>query len=199
MKFFTKIMLLSLVLALVNCERKPTMEEFTDSFPDYRLIKRFSKRLNQETGITLYCYGRNQFKSEKQIRRYGKNTFDISYLCKKNKDTVIPLEEARCTLVSIAESLLEEINSDLDVRPILDVYPQTYDWIELCIHFEDENNVDLKNGGISIIYFRRGEIRYETIENPEGKPSKRRVSTDYKEPYEKALEIVKEQGCLQHY
>jgi hypothetical protein len=195
MKFCIRTMLLPLVLFSIGCEPKTT----TDSFPDYRLIKRFSKRLNKEAGAVLYCYGTSPHQSEWDIQRYGKSTFDVTYFFIKSQKDLVSLEEARCTLVSVAESFLEEINTDPEVKPSLDVYPLTYDWIKLYINFKDENKADLENGGISIIYFSGGRIRYETVEDPEGKPSKRRISTYYEEPYEKALEIVKEQGCLKDY
>jgi hypothetical protein len=199
MKFFVRAVLLFIVLGSIGCEQKTTMDSYTDSFPDYRLIKRFSKRLNQETGAVLYSYGTSPHQSEWDIQRYGKEAFSVTYLFEKNKNEVVSLEEARCTLVSVAESFLEEINTDPEVRPDLDVYPLTYDWINMYVHFVDKNNANLENGGVSVIYFSGGRIRYETVEDPEGKPSKRRISTYYEEPYEKALEIVKEQGCLKDY
>ena len=87
-----------------------------------------------------------------------------NYNVYKTQKDIVSLEEAQRLLVSVAEGLLEEINSNLTVRPHLDVYPMISDLISIRIDFEDENHITLGNGGVSEIYFANGKIKYERHE-----------------------------------
>lgn len=174
--------------------------DISKKVPEFRLIKRFSNKINKETGLVLFCYGINNSLPKNYQIKNGTANFSVSYKLYRTQKDIISLEDARCLLISVAESFLEEINSDPEIRNDLDVYPFRNDRIGISIVFVDENDVNLGNGGISDIYFSHGKItyeRYEILKYEKPIPSGKHF-TVLKETYPEALDIVKKSGCLKN-
>lgn len=169
------------------------------NMPEYKLIKRFSKRIKKSDGIYLYCYGINALHPVPEDHIEGKiSDFSVSYEIYKKRTDSVSLDSARCLVVSIAESFLKEINSDPKIKNELSKYPLPSDRIHVILHFRDENDVELGNEGISSVFLERDKIEYERYEIREYTPPipVGRHFTVHEERYGKALEIVKNQGCL---
>ncbi len=167
--------------------------------PEYRLIKRFSTRIEKTGKIKLYCYGINTIHPTPTDHINGKiSDFYVSYEICKNQTDIISLGSARCLIVSIAESFLKEINSDPDIKTELDKYPLPSDRIRISVHFRDKNDIELGNEGISAIFLKADKIEYERYEIREYKPPTAigKHFMVHEESYGEALEIVKKQGCL---
>jgi hypothetical protein len=166
--------------------------------PEFRLIKRFSARLKSEEQIQLCSYGVNNGPKREGHLKNHISDFSVSYKLYKSLDDSISLDSARCLVVSIAEGLLGEINSDKELRGELDVFPFSNDRLDISLYFVDKNDVQLGSGGISKIYFDRGEIEYFRYEirkyTPPAPLGKSHLV--HTESYEQALAIVKSQGCL---
>ena len=193
MKYIKTSLLLCLIF-LCGCN-----ESHSEGYPRGNLIKRFSKRLNEETGAVLYRYASGPRQTEEEIERYGKESYILSYYFKKDQDDYVSLDEARCLLVSIVESFLKEVNADETVHEDLNVYPLTADWLYVSIYFKDENKINLGQG-ISFCSLWNDKIKYETFEIYEYSPTypvKGKYQYIHEESYQDALKIVKEQKCLQ--
>ena len=158
MTFFKCIMFFCLALS-VACSKRDASE----MLPEYRLINNFSKKLKEKTDLVLCCYGVNNYLPREYPFKNGLACFDADYTLTKTRYDTISLEEARCFLVSVVENFLQEINSNLEVRPLLDVYPFTSDFIRVCIYFKDENHINLGQG-ISRVFFSEGKLKYERYE-----------------------------------
>jgi len=158
-KFF---IVCSLVLSFSSCEKEQV--DISELCSEYKLIKVFSERIEPETGLVLRSYAINYNLPKGHQFKNGVGDFMASYTAYKTQQDVISLEEARRLIVSVAESLLQEINSNLTVRPKLDVYPMTSDLLTISINFKDENHIELGNGGVSRMYFSNGKINYERYE-----------------------------------
>jgi hypothetical protein len=193
MRFVKFVALIFLVLS-VSCSKR----DLSDIYPEYKLIKTFSKKIKTKTNLVLSCYGvNNNLPKEYQLKN-GLANFSVSYALVKTQKDTISLEEARSLLVSIAESFLQEINSSSEVRSLLDVYPFSSDLVSVYIYFRDENSIGLGNG-ISTIYFSRGKIEYKRYEISEYRsryPAIGKHFTVHEESYAEALDIVKKQGTM---
>jgi hypothetical protein len=174
--------------------------DISKKVPEFRLIKRFSSQLKNEQGLVLWCYGINDNDPDyyQRKRKNGVTNYSVDYALYKTQNDVVSLEEARCLLVSVVESFLNEINSDPEVRKNLDVYPFPSKLLTVGVSFVDENGWDRGNGGISGARLYEGKIRYERYEIYEYTPPAidGKHFDVHKESYEEALDIVKSQGCL---
>ncbi len=167
--------------------------------PEYKLIKRFSKRIEKSERIYLYAYGINAMHPIPEDHIQGKiSDFSVSYKIYKKRTDIISLESARCLIVSIAESFLKEINSDPEIKNELDKYPLPSDRIRISLQFRDQNDIELGNEGISYVYLNNKKIEYERYEIREYRPPTAigKHFVVHEESYGEALEIVKKQGCL---
>jgi hypothetical protein len=202
MKYIKFALIILQSLIHVNC----SSPDICDMFPDYGLIKTFSKRIKNETGLTLYSYGTRHGYTEDEKLKYGKENFMVSYFLHKKRVDTISIEEARCLLTSVAESFLREINNFPGIRDYVDVYPLPYDMIEVSIYFKDENNVDLGTE-LSCASLYKGKITYTHYEIKEYQKEFKIITRTKKltvgehfdiltENYTDALEMVKKQGCL---
>lgn len=190
---FIKIITIFILALFASCYRDVL------SMPEYKLIKRFSKRIEKSDGINLYSYGINALHPVPENHVEGKiSDFSVSYKIYKKRTDVVSLEEARCLIVSIAQSFLNEINSDSEIKNELDKHPLPSNRIRISIYFKDENRVELGNEGISYIILKEDKIKYERYEIREYTPPTPvgRHFVVHEEGYDKALEIVKNEGCL---
>ena len=158
-KFFISC---SFIFLVSSCKKENV--DISELCPEYKLIDKFSERIKPKTGLVLYCYAINYNLPYGYQFKNGVGDFMADYTAYKTQNDVISLEEARRLIVSVAEGLLQEINSNLIVRPDLDVYPMTNELLTISIKFKDENHIELGNGGVSRIYFSKGRIEYERYE-----------------------------------
>jgi hypothetical protein len=164
-------------------------------YPPYKLITRFSEKIKPETDLDLFAYGVNLDVPKNYQFKNGLADFSASYALRKTRQDEYSIEYARSLLVYLAENLLKEINNDPKVSPLLDVYPLSSDFIDIAIHFEDENKIDLGQG-VAIVYFSKGKIKYKGYEIYEYTglyPARGKHFTIREESYAEALDIVKEQ------
>lgn len=104
----------------------------------------------------------------------------------------IDRNEARKLIVEAVETYLKAINEDLDIRPFLINYPFTINNLKVVIFSTTAEGDNVYDPYISITRTWDNEIRYIT-DDPK---DKWHYKTEYVEPYEMALQIVKEQGLL---
>lgn len=96
-------------------------------------------------------------------------------------------------LVIVTEDLLDRYNQDNEIRPNLKNYPFTTENLWIGITVVDPNGIGIHNPGNSreylyAIYQFGGRVEYD-IKNDE----KLALQTVFKETYEEALNIVKNQ------
>ena len=193
MKFINSVVLLFLVASVFSCQNN----DISKTVPVFGVVKRFSGRIEKKTGLVLDCYGMNNWLPKDYKVKNGIANLDVTYRLRKTRPVTISLEEARCLLISVAESFLHEINSDLQIRKELDTYPLTQELLEITIYFVDENDVRLGTG-VSTVYFSEGHIKYKGYQILEYRKysSLGKDYTIHKESYAEALDIVKQQNCL---
>ena len=197
MKFIKFVILLFVVF--YSCSNRKTNE--LEMFPAYKLIKTFSKRIRPETDLVLYCYGVNYGLPKDYQYKNSVANFTTDYKLYKTQKDTISREHARELIVSLAESLLQEINSNPEVRPDLEVYPFTNELLSVTIYFIDENEIELGTG-ISSVHFRNGKLKYEHYEIYEytGRyPANGNHYKVHEETYVEALDIVQKQGALVYF
>lgn len=172
--------------------------DICEMVPEYKLLVEFSKKIKPGTDLVLTGYGINNHLPKDYEFVNGVANFKVTYSLYKTKNDEISLDQARILLVSVGEALLNEINNNLKIRPGLDVYPLTSDFIRIAIHFEDELKIDLGQG-VSEVYFSNGKLKYERYEirdYPNRYPATGKHYIIHEETYAEALEIVKKQGSL---
>src|SRR5438105_9222831 len=86
--------------------------------------------------------------------------FDASYKMKSKK--TVSLNEARCLVMSIAETYLKAINENEKIKNVLDEYPLNTDRLSFNIHFTDENEIALEHGIASVGCYKN-KLWYKTF------------------------------------
>lgn len=166
--------------------------------PEYRLINTFAEKIKPKTGLILRSYGvNNNLPKGYQFKNHVAN-FSASFKIIKTQEDIISIEDARFLMISILDGFLHEINSNLEVRDLLDFHPFTSNLINLTIYFEDKNGIDLGTG-ISTVYFFNGNLEYERYEIHEYRsryPSIGKHFKVHKESYQQALDLVNKQGGI---
>ncbi len=179
-----------LVFLVFSCTSRGGIRDY----PPYKLIIEFGEHIKPETGLVLSGYGVN-VGLPKDYKGRGIGNFRASFKLPKMRSDEISLDYARNLIVFLGERFLGEINSNSKVRPDLDFYPFTSDFIDITIHFKDENQIDLGQG-VALIYFRQGRIVYEGYKISEYTnrfPAIGKHFTIHEESYAEALDIVKKQ------
>jgi len=193
-------LILIFVVLIYSCTSKKDVNDPYQMTPPYKLINLFSRKIKPETSLILTSYAYNWCLPRDYQCTNGIGNFSASYRLPKSKNDEISLEYARNLIVFLAENLLQDINSNSEVRSHLDVYPFSSNLIHITIHFEDENRIDLGQG-VAIVYFSKGKIEYEgyKIDKYTGRyPADGKHYTIHKETYAEALDIVKKQGTLKY-
>lgn len=180
------------LIFLVSCNFTLNKE-----LPEFKLIKNFSAKVEKKLGLVLWSYGINSFLPPGCKPKNGIANFLIRYAMNLDENNLVSLERARCLIVSVSDDFIKEVNADIKVRKYLDEYPFAVNCVEMRINFVNHNNVALSNGGIEGITLSKGKIKYERYEihgyNPY--PLGKHFIV-HEESYTDALEIVKQQGCL---
>lgn len=193
-----KCLWLSLLILATACTHK--QKNIAEMFPDYKLINMFSQRIAPETGLVLTSYAINSFLPKDYKIVHGIGEFDASYKRRKGKMDNVSLEEARSLAVFVTENFLQEINSSMELRDRLDVYPFTSDRMHWSIYFEDENRIELGQG-VAHIFFAGGVIKYvgyHIYEYTDKFPACGEHYTLHEESYAEALDLVKKQNMQKH-
>ena len=164
-------------------------------FENISLLKSIQKKMKKKTNLELSMYGINIDKPKGYKFINGVANFYVDYNLYQNRETTISLETARILLVSVAEGLLQAINTNPKVIQDLDKFPFTSDLISISINIKDENKVPLGNG-VAYIYFLEGKIKYRGHEIYEYYSDMGKDYTIHEETYAEALESVKKSGEL---
>jgi hypothetical protein len=199
MKFTNPIVYFCLIIITFSCNNNTNNS--INSVPAYKLIQDFSKRIKPGTGLVLCSYGINNHLPKDYSYQNEVATFSVAYSLYKTQKDTISLEHARETAISLTESLLQEINSNPDIRNYLEIYPFTADRIDVTVRFKDEKKIELGTG-VSVVYYWNGKLEYERYEIHEYTghyPAKGEHFTIHKETYAEALDIVKQQGALVYF
>ncbi|MBS0624511.1 MAG: hypothetical protein JSS32_00500 [Verrucomicrobia bacterium] len=191
MNFF-KILLTLFATTLVSCHSPK------QGFSYFDFIASFTKKNEEKNKIKLSGCGINSFLPKEYKIKNGIANFNISFKSIRSQEDPVSLEKARRITVTLVEDLLNEINTNPQIRPYLDCFPMTIDHLQLSIWFWDENSISLGKG-ISDINFSKGEIdyfQYEIYEYSTTYPAVGRQSKFFKESYQEALEKVKGENAL---
>ena len=194
MKFTRFFIFIFCFFIISSCQNKNKKQG--EILPAYKLIKNFSEKIRPKTDLILRSYAVNYDLPKNYEYRNNIANFKTTYSISKDQKDTVSLKKAREIFVSLTESLLKEINANLEIRPDLEAYPCTRDSLEITIHFEDKNRVDLGQG-ISTVYFSKGKLTYEgyNIYEYTGQyPAHGKHFTIHEETYEEALNIVQESG-----
>jgi hypothetical protein len=197
--FVGSLFLASIAVCLVIAGSFRGSAAYTENmFPEYELINRFSEKIKDQTGLSLYLYAINQGLPKGYEHKNKVANIHVDFCLYKNRNESVTLEEARTLLVSVCEALMNEMNSDPVVSQRLDDCPATSKNIILSLFFKDENTVPL-GSGISHVYFFRGRVIYKQTEIIEYRMAGR--SSIYKsevlsETYEEARDTVIKNGSL---
>lgn len=99
------------------------------------------------------------------------------------KQDLLTVDETRILFVSKVEQLLEMINRHEAIRPYLQDYPADTKYIQFGIKFRTKDISIPDAPYVGYAYIRKGKIYYTSGEM---------MDLMYVEPYEKALQLVKE-------
>lgn len=110
-----------------------------------------------------------------------------AYLCFRLNGAV-DVEKARALYIEFVKNLLEQLNSDEQVRPYLETYPFTEKEISIQLTFYLKGNKRPSEQNIALVSMGSGVIRYNVFD-----PKLDNYRIVYTEPYNKALEIVRNQ------
>lgn len=105
---------------------------------------------------------------------------------------LVDIDKARRIYVDVAEGFIDEINQDKVIRPYLHDYPCTNLNINLIIDFTDISQKRPPKGYVAVVYVANGMIFYSTYDHVNDELVK-----VFKEPYEEALKIVREESKQQ--
>ena len=104
----------------------------------------------------------------------------------------VTIEEAREMIVTATERFLELINSDEKIRPYLKEYPFKPNRAEILLAFRNKDGKDFFDGTPVLVFQVNNKIFYRrAIPIDKNNPYASNLRNLYEEPYEKALEIVK--------
>lgn len=197
MKFINFIFINSILIFLLGCG-KSERKDISQAIPEYRLINEFSNKITNETGLVLCGYGVNNYLPKGYEYKNSVVNFNVSYNLKKTRFDTVTLDESRRLLVSVAEGLLKQVNSNQEIVPLLESYPLESDSLHITFFIQDENQIGL-GSGVSEVYFSGGMIkyrRYEIEKYSSTYPADGKHYTIHEETYDEALKIVKEQGNM---
>ena len=184
------------ILITFNSCNKKTPTQISELTPEYKLLTTFSDKIASKTGLVLSCYGINKNISKDYPSKKGVANFTVGYSLYKQRQNEISIHYARNLLLSLTRNLLNEINSNTQVKSHLDVSPLTANLLDITIHFKDENKIDLGQG-VSIVYFANGKIKYKgyNIYEYTGQyPAHGKHFTIHEETYEEAFNTLQESG-----
>ena len=182
------------VCLMFSCAKRQEVQPI----PEYGLLQEFSEQIKPQTDLILRGYGVNNYLPRGYNRTNHVANFCVTYSLSKTRNDQVSLDEARRMVVFVVENLLQAINSNPTIASRLEVVPCSSDRVNLRMHFEDENRVDLGQG-VASVYFSRGTIKYERHDLSKCTGA---LFTEgeyvlvLEEPYADALEIVKQQGGL---
>ena len=107
----------------------------------------------------------------------------LRFACHRN----VGIPEARRIFVKCVETTKEIINADMELQPYLVRYPFTEEETDIAISFYNKNDNFISDFGfLSLVFICNGKIIYDVYN-----PRTGFFKTVYKEPYEKALAILR--------
>ena len=118
-------------------------------------IKRHSKKLKKEKGISLALYGTSCAGPDKVYD--GKvHRIDVMYRIDKK----LKYEEARVLFYSVVDDFLAELNTNEKIRDCFYHYPVTYKDLYFILSFDYEDKGYLSRDDVSMISIYENEIMY---------------------------------------
>jgi hypothetical protein len=159
---------------------------------------KFARRIEKKEKFIFSSYGYNNSMQNAVYKPGHIANFDMIFRQIKPIEEVISIDKARCDFISILTSFLNDVNTDEKLRDLLDEYPFDGQRVALALCYDDENEIELSNGGISWISLHRGIIEYIKYDIIEYKTpvSYGKHHVVHTESVEDAIKIVNEQKCL---
>ena len=140
------------------------------------IVTSISEELEKE-GLYIYGSGGVMMNELKKV--------EVWYLSLAKMD----VDQARKLYVTALEEYLKKYNESKEIRPFLHKFPFTVENIKMTIVFENESQTHQGEGFVA--YILRGKNNQIFYEGYDHKTEK--LYDIYSEPYEKALEIVRNQ------
>mgnify|MGYP007027865603 CR=1 FL=1 len=145
-----------------------------------KILNEYSKELKQQKEMILIGHGGAMMNDIQEVCMHY-----ISY-------DRLSVEEARKLYINLANGLLEKYNADEKIRPYLHNFPFSYNNLDIMIAFEDKlSRRRLDDGSVALIFVAKDNLFYDGYDSTTDK-----LYTLYKEPYAKAVEIVKQQSGI---
>jgi hypothetical protein len=136
-------------------------------------ILSYSRTLKKEKNLMLFIRGL-QYSGPDKVYDGKIHIVTTGYLANMN----IPIDEARVLLYSVADGLLERLNSLSHLKSCYANYPLNHGNLEFSISFNPSDKSKLKKNDISCINIAWNEAFYEIVENPAGAPPTHRKMSD---------------------
>jgi hypothetical protein len=177
------LLLICLILSLTSC--------FSPS--------RDSKYLHNLNRVT-YSHNRSLEKEGKlellKASSFTKNNEGLIQISYVSRNLLTP-SEARALYVEVAEDLLERVNTDEKIRPLLHTYPLKIENILISIYFKDQFSLRVPKQYVGLLHNDQNRLCYYNFPlTPIYIKSnfKGTLEQFHEESYEEALEIVKNES-----
>jgi hypothetical protein len=136
-------------------------------------ILSYSRTLKKEKNLMLFIRGL-QYSGPDKVYDGKIHIVTTGYLANMN----IPIDEARVLLYSVADGLLERLNSLGHLQDCYANYPLNYGNLDFCLSFSSSDKKNLKKNDTSSVNIKRSKTFYEIVENPAGTPPTHRKMSD---------------------
>jgi hypothetical protein len=136
-------------------------------------ILSYSRKLKKEKNLILFIKGLD-YAGHDNIYDGKIHIVTTGYLANMN----IPIDEARVLLYSVADGLLERLNSLGHLQDCYANYPLNYGNLEFCLSFSSRDKKNLKKDDVSSAHLFWNKAIYEIVENPAGDPPAHRKMSD---------------------
>ncbi len=158
MKFFIYLFLFSCLL--LSCEKHQVDQTIALS-PNEKAVNKLLSRLAKD------------FEKKYNIRPIGTNVAmhgGIVRMLGLDFQVLGPLsqEQIRKILIKLVQKFLEEINSDLILRPFLEKYPFKIEDINIILFFNDSKGYEIDDPYFGVAEIDGGELSYKTLAKNDG-------------------------------
>lgn len=177
MTLVCRLLALAFVMLLLSCRREAQYVTLTN-----KRTFAFAKEVYESDNLVMYGYGGGFWERI--------NNLSVYYISPLRPD----MDEARRLYVEIATRYLDAINQDESLRPYLNVYPMTFNELELMIVFDPIDTLQepfisaVSQGDVPTNNCRRDFLMFIEIDPVTNK------ETVIPENFQKSLEILRYQA-----
>ena len=164
--------LLSLLI-LISSQLFPICKREASHTEVVKIIKNYSRNLQQNKGIELKLYGLNHSGPDKI---YDGKIYEINL--GYSIDKRMNYKEARELFYSVVDGLLDEINKNKRTQQYFSHYPIGYQDLHIGLSFDYSGKGHLKKDDVLKIYISENRISYLIVEKEDTRPTDRYRRTD---------------------